>query len=295
MSSIFVETPATVEPLSLAEVKAELGFGPWNDSDHQTESREAVRVRRLITAAREYCETFTRRSFVTKGYVQYLDSPPQYTDTIMGQDAYPPAYYSLPRYSTSLWNYSQMIKLLRSPVVSVDHITYISSATGRPMALQLGYPPWFPLETYTVGSIISDSNGNQQSCATTGKTGAVEPAWATTPAATTSDGTAVWTCGAAAPNSDYIVDTSAEPGRIFPRAGQFWPAVMYVPRAIQIHFTAGYGADGSKVPAVLLVAMRKLIALWDKDPSMMLGKSAPEYINALLWSERVADQAPTRG
>lgn len=84
----------------------------------------------LIQAAREYAEAITGRSLARRQFVQCADSHPYYTDTIQSQLAYPPSYYSLPRYATTLWNYSQMIKLLRSPVISVDEIRSVQPGGG---------------------------------------------------------------------------------------------------------------------------------------------------------------------
>jgi hypothetical protein len=81
----------------------------------------------LIVAAREQVENFTGRSCASRTFEQALDSFPYFVDTIQSQLAYPPSYYSLPRYSTTLWNYSQLIVLGRSPLVSVDRITYIGT------------------------------------------------------------------------------------------------------------------------------------------------------------------------
>lgn len=236
MSSIKIETPPASEPLSLVEVKLQLDLGPWQDSDHATSARQASRLRNLITAAREVCSTVTRRAFINTGFVQYLDSFPYFTDTIMSQQAYPPAYYSLPRYSTTLWNYSQMIKLFYSPLVSVEKIRYV----GTDMTFHDLLPG--------------------------------------TPEAQT---------------GQFVVDTSSEPPRIFPNSGQSWPPVLYVPNAVAIHFTAGYGTDASLVPAVVKVAMRLLIDTWERHPEMA-GKASPE-VERLLWSCKVLDVAPTRG
>jgi hypothetical protein len=118
MAAIKVETAPVCEPVSLDEAKAFLRVTSTSEDDLITE---------LITAAREWCEEYCRRSFINKGYVQYLDSFPYYTDTIMSQQAYPPQYYSQPRYSTTLWNYSQMMKLFYSKLAKVSKITYIGS------------------------------------------------------------------------------------------------------------------------------------------------------------------------
>jgi hypothetical protein len=236
VAAIVIETPPAAEPLSLAEVKLHLGLGPWQDSDHVTSANQATRLRDLVIAAREYCSAFTRRAFINTGFCQYLDSFPYFTDTVMSQQAYPPAYYSLPRYSTTLWNYSQMIKLFYSPLVSVSKITYIAT-DGTSVDLLPGTP------------------ANQ--------------------------------------DGDFVVDTSSEPPRLFPNSGLYWPPCLYVPNAVAIHFTAGYGTDGSAVPSVVKVAMRHLVRLWDGDPSL-IGKKNPE-VERLLWSCRVLDVSPTRG
>jgi hypothetical protein len=235
MAAIVIQTPPATEPLSLAEVKRQLRLGPWEDSDHVTSSLQADRLRDLITSAREYCSEFTRRAFIQTGFIQYHDSFPYYTDTVYSQQAYPPSYYSLPRYSTTLWNYSQMIKLIYSPLISVSEIQYV------------------------------DTNGDVQ----------------TLLPGTPQD-----------QDADFVVDNSSEPARIFPNSGQVWPAVLYVPNAISVFYTAGYSPI-TAIPARVRVAMRQLIAIWDKDPSMM-SRGTPE-IERLLWSLRVYDMAPTRG
>jgi hypothetical protein len=243
MASLQITSPPAVEPLSLAQVKLELGYGPWEDSDHVTSKNLNDKLRPLIVAARQYCSMFTRRCFISTGFAQYLDSFPYYTDTLMSQQAYPPAYYSLPRYSTTLWNYSQMIKLIYSPCLSVQNIQYIDT-NGDLQTLLPGLP------------------GNQK--------------------------------------GDFVVDNAAEPGRLFPNAGQYWPPVLYVPNAVCVNYTAGWGTDlqgaatasGGKL-AMVQVAMRLLIKKWHGDPSLM-GQKSPE-VDRLLWGVRVLDWASTRG
>jgi len=88
----------------------------------------------LITAAREHGEKLTGRALAQRTFRQVLDSFPYYTDTVQSQLAYPPSYYSLPRYSTTLWNYSQMIKLAYAPCVSVQQMRYVDT-DGNPQVL----------------------------------------------------------------------------------------------------------------------------------------------------------------
>jgi Phage gp6-like head-tail connector protein len=88
----------------------------------------------LIQAAREYAEKRTGRAIAQRQFVLVMDSHPYYTDTVQSQLAFPPNYYSLPRYSTTLWNYSQMIKVPKAPLKSVDSMRYID-ATGNAVTL----------------------------------------------------------------------------------------------------------------------------------------------------------------
>jgi hypothetical protein len=112
-------TLPVTEPVSLAQAKLFMrlptGF-----------TAEDALITGFIQAAREKGEIYGR-VLAQRPYVQVLDSFPFYTDTIQSQLAYPPSYYSLPRYSTTLWNYSQMIKLGASPVISVQGIRYVGT------------------------------------------------------------------------------------------------------------------------------------------------------------------------
>lgn len=118
------------EPVTLAAVKQRLKLPAGYTLD------DAV-IAGLITGAREDAERLSGLMLARRQFTQVLDSFPYFTDTLQSQLAYPPSYYSLPRYSTTLWNYSQMIKLARAPLISVDSLTYIGS-DGNPATLQSG-------------------------------------------------------------------------------------------------------------------------------------------------------------
>ena len=239
--------PQFCEPLSLALTKDHLRVV-------QSDTSQDDIINMLIAGAREYSESFCRRSWINKGFIQMLDSFPTYTDTLMSQQAYPPAYYSLPRYSTSLWNYSQMMKLFVSPLAHFDHIMYLSatdasvSSMGVPTALQVTPMPWFPLEDYSIGDTITDNNNLIQRCVFGGKSGLNPPDFSETTGQFTDDGLdsppLQWPCtGWQSPPSNLIVDSASEPPRIFPVAGGFWPACRYVPNAVRMYFKAGYNVD----------------------------------------------------
>jgi len=296
MAYIVEEIAPIAEPLLLADVKNFLKVSVSNDDTF---------IEDLIQSAREEVEGFTGRSIVNKGYRQSLDSFPYFVDTVMSQMAYPPSYYSLPRYSTTLWNYSQMIKLLRSPLQAVASISYSDSVTGNIDYLYPALFNWQRLHEYFIGDAIEDPNGNMQVVTAvaesdeddTSMSGPNTPTWATLTNATTTDGALTWTCQGAAPTGGFVYDADSCPPRIFPMPGQTWPPVLYVPNAVQIHFTAGYGNDGKGAPAALRQAMRLLISdgYYNREPIAAGTINETPALMRLLWRWRVANISPTRG
>ncbi len=108
------------EPVSLALAKQFLRLPAGYNA-------EDTLLSRMITTSREDGERLSDRVLAQRQFEVALDSFPYYTDTIQSQQAYPPSYYSLPRYSSTLWNYSQMIKLPKAPLISVDELKYVGS------------------------------------------------------------------------------------------------------------------------------------------------------------------------
>jgi uncharacterized phiE125 gp8 family phage protein len=113
MSAIVVVTPPSTEPVSLGDLKL---FCRVDSSNTVEDSL----ITALGKAAREYCETFTRRAFITTVFRQSLDCFPSYYGH--GSDPYT---VSFPRRSAvyELIAASQ-IKLYRPPLVEVDSIEY---------------------------------------------------------------------------------------------------------------------------------------------------------------------------
>jgi uncharacterized phiE125 gp8 family phage protein len=242
MAGIIVQSQPAAEPVSLAVAK---NFCRVEITD------DDLLISVLITAAREACEMFCSRSFAVKSYLQTMDSFPYYTDTMISQAAYPPSYYSLPMYSTTLWNYSQMIKLYYPPAVEVQGIDY------------------------------TDPNGDNLTLNQ---------------------------------DEDFLLDNTSEPARIFPMPGATWPPCLYVPNAVRIRFTAGFGstavdpapvdgeitqgAGSQPMPGRVQVAILQLVAHWyeNREAAMAGGlKEVPQHVQMLLWSMRVMDMAPSRG
>jgi hypothetical protein len=305
MAALVEEFPPATEPLSLQLVKNELKVP-------QSVTTEDLNIGLKITAARETIERMTGRILINTGFRQSLDSFPYFTDSTMSQQAYPPAYYSLPRYSTTLWNYSQMVKLLRSPLQAITKITFSDSVTGNIDAIYPALFSWLPLTEYVISEEIEDPNGNLQVItAVTGAdengtslSGSTQPTWSQIIGGQTTDGMLTWTCMGPVPDSgDFIYDADSMPPRLFPLAGQFWPPVLYVPNAVQIHFIAGYGsaqygASGCAIPRGLLLLMLQLISHWhfNREP-VTPGTVAkvPMHLESMIWHWKIADYAATRG
>jgi len=96
-------TPPTVEPISLDEAKAHLRVDTDDDD---------LLISMMLTAARQYCETLTRRSLITQTWRLTLDSFPG--PSLMGVPYGTP--FSLPGHA---------ILLERGPVQSITSITYL--------------------------------------------------------------------------------------------------------------------------------------------------------------------------
>ena len=55
--------------------------------------------------------------------------------------------------------------------------------------------------------------------------------------------------------SVYTVDTTAEPGLIYPAYGEVWPPTQAIPKSVTVTFVAGYGTDPADVPAEIAQAI----------------------------------------
>jgi len=237
------------EPVSVAEAKAFCKIS-FPDDD--------ALFAGLIQAAREYAETWTGRSLAQRQWVMVLDSHPYYTDTVQSQLAYPPSYYSLPRYSTTLWNYSQAIKVPYPPLKSVDSMRYIG-ADGNAVTLHQDVD--FVLDRITEQARIFPLPG-QYWPADLYVANSVE---------------VTFTAGfdpnpAATPDTHTITATlpNQQPDSV---------VVLAIPQTIR-------------------TAILMLVAHWyfNREP-VIAGSAAtvPNHVNDLLWSQAVIDFSPTRG
>ncbi len=93
-------------------------------------------------------------------------------------------------------------------------------------------------------------------------------------------------------NSNYVVDTASEPGRLVLTDDANWPSdELYPAGAITVEFTAGYGA-ATAVPQSLKQAMLLLIGHWYENREAVavtgaIPKEMPLAVDALLWPYRM--------
>lgn len=86
--------------------------------------------------------------------------------------------------------------------------------------------------------------------------------------------------------SEYRVDLTSEPARIYPAYGTPWPVTRWQNNAITITFTAGYGAAATAVPKIARQAIRLLAAAWywNREAAAEDIGSYVSCVNALRWS-----------
>jgi uncharacterized phiE125 gp8 family phage protein len=87
------------------------------------------------------------------------------------------------------------------------------------------------------------------------------------------------------PTTDYVVDTSSVPGRIFLGFSKIWPVAILQPAsAVRIRFIAGYGAV-DKVPKALKQAMLLLIAQWYENREPVAASSRQSIVSVPMTYE----------
>lgn len=295
MSSIQVQTPPAEEPVAITTLKNHLRVTISDDDDL---------LKLYLQGAREIVESDSGRSLVNKVYRQSHDRFPGLRDWGDFGTGY---FFQAPRYSHHHHReLRQMIKLLRCPLVNVQKITYVG--TDQLSHDLLPAPQaWLAKNTYDVGDQIEDTNGNlEQVTASTeaetggsGESGSTAPSWPPPNSATgitTADGDLTWTTKGPAPTGDFVFDADAEPPRLFPVYGTFWPMTLRVPNAVQIFFTAGYGDDAANAPANLKIAVMLAAGVSYEHREAVTREQLHEldWYERVIWNERVMDYDPTR-
>lgn len=94
--------------------------------------------------------------------------------------------------------------------------------------------------------------------------------------------------------SQYLVDTDSVPGAVVPAYGASWPSIRSQRNAVRVRYVAGYGADGSFVPASIRQwILLRTGALYENRESAVAGQAiqaAPrDFADALLDAYRVME------
>lgn len=192
--NITVETDSATEPISLTEAKLHLRIEPDTTDDDTL-------ISALITAARQICEGYQGRSYVTKALKLTLDEFPE------GDD------YD--------------IELPYPPTISITSVKYV------------------------------DSDGVQQ------------------------------TAGV----STYTLDATSTPARLSPAYGTSWPSARSQNSAVEIKYSAGYGAAAA-VPERIKAAIKLVLGdLYENRESGVVGTIAninpAVAVEAILAPDRV--------
>lgn len=112
-----------------------------------------------------------------------------------------PAYYnaigtySFPSSGSVQFNYSLQATDYAAAGITIQELGLYAntSAAVLPAAAGTTNPSWSASAVRAAGALIVDASGNIQRCTTAGTSGTAAPTWATAIAATTTDGSAVWT------------------------------------------------------------------------------------------------------
>jgi hypothetical protein len=257
MSSIRPVSVPSVEPVSVIEAQDYLKIPHTQDN---------TMLAGLISAARSYAESATGRSLASKDYVQTLDMFPYYTETLVNvSQAAISSYYA--RYST-LWNYSQMLKLGYSPVTEVKKITYIGVD---------GYPhDIFPGVDFLVDYVAED-------CRLFPIPGAYWPVVLYAP-----NCIAILFTAGYDPDPTKVLTINAADQDVSPPSN-----TLPDPPKQQASVTLAVGIPYNTKLAVLILACHWYM---NREPvSAGTVGSVPNHIDALLASSMVFDYSPTRG
>jgi hypothetical protein len=120
--SIALIAGPVAEPVTLNDVKLQLGFGPMQDSDRAASQILNDKLRAFIVAARQDCENWCGRAFITQRWLLRLGGFPG----------------SPSRYN---WNGYPAILLPKPPFQSVDFLNYVDTfgnVDALPMDISYG-------------------------------------------------------------------------------------------------------------------------------------------------------------
>lgn len=91
--------------------------------------------------------------------------------------------------------------------------------------------------------------------------------------------------------TNYIVDTSSEPGRIVLATNKDWPSdTLQAANGVKVRYVAGYGASASSIPEAVRQGIRLLLGhLFENREGVVTGGAAtelPQGVEYLWWPFR---------
>jgi len=93
------------------------------------------------------------------------------------------------------------------------------------------------------------------------------------------------TYGTLSSATDFQVDASVLPGRIYPQWARSWPATRGDENSVTVRYSAGYGDDGQSAPPIVKHLILLLVAHWfDTRQPAVTGapQSVPQTFDTLL-------------
>jgi uncharacterized phiE125 gp8 family phage protein len=93
------------------------------------------------------------------------------------------------------------------------------------------------------------------------------------------------TYGSLSSATDFQIDASVLPGRIYPQWARSWPATRGDENSVTVRYSAGYGDDGQSAPPVVKHLILLLVAHWfDTRQPAVTGapQSVPHTFDTLL-------------
>ena len=93
------------------------------------------------------------------------------------------------------------------------------------------------------------------------------------------------TYGTLSSATDFQVDASVLPGRIYPQWARSWPATRGDENSVTVRYSAGYGDDGQSAPPIVKHLILLLVAHWfDTRQPAVTGapQSVPQTFETLL-------------
>jgi uncharacterized phiE125 gp8 family phage protein len=77
--------------------------------------------------------------------------------------------------------------------------------------------------------------------------------------------------------ADYVLRTDSDAAYIYPTVGKTFPTTLNAAGAVTVTYVAGYGNEGTDVPAPLLEAVKRLAAsMYENRESVLVGQQAQD-------------------